>query len=42
MTRKGYHTIVITTKFYEMAIRQANREKRSISNQLEADIEACN
>ncbi len=41
MTRK-YRTIVIEEIFAQMAEEQAREEKRSLSNQVEVDIEKAN
>jgi len=42
MPRKQYRTIIIEEVFAQMAEDQAVKEKRSLSNQIEVDIEANN
>ena len=39
MPRKLYRTIIIEEEFAVMAEEQAERGKRSLSNQIEVDIE---
>ncbi len=42
MPRKQYRTVVIEEVFAAMAEEQAEKNKRSLSNQIEVDIEEAN